>query len=103
MDKWRQVNDTTFLIRNMTSIDLNGPISIYIKIQPNSMYPSARLQKITAEFVGFSSPVPRAVVSFAAVFWDVTGERCVTSQKTAAKETSFRVDGKHFETMTSIT
>ena len=37
------------------------------------------------------------IVSFATVFWDVTqrwrwGERCVTSQKTAAKETRITIE-----------
>ena len=52
----------------------------YVKIQPKPMDPSTKLQKITAEFVGFSSPAPRAVVSFAAVFRDV-GQRSLVADE----------------------
>ena len=40
----------------------------------------------------FGEGVNRTVASFAAVFRDVTGARCVTSRKTAAKETNRTAD-----------
>ena len=47
------------------------------------------LRSTGSEIRKFESASAQCLVSFAAAFWDVSlGERCVTSQKAAAKETT---------------
>ena len=51
-----------------------------------------KIQIDNTSLVEWNSQTTNCLVSFAAVFWAVTWERCVTAQKTASKETTNGLD-----------
>ena len=84
---------STFPNALISKMDQNHEISIYFST--NSIVALCHATSITLKFKMLArKPLVWCLVSFAAVFWDVTQcstqsgvEHCVTSQKTAAKET----------------